>query len=89
MSKKQTEGLYKGQVKPKLKIKVTTPDGKEQIFDEYTIAAMLSDQIVRLNNLEKQMKALLDGMASVAEQPQQTTLNMPIVSDLKVPKLES
>jgi len=87
MSKKQKED-YGGQVKPKLKIKVNTATGEEQIFTEYNLAAMLSDQIVRVNNLEQQMKALLDGMAAATEQPQQTTLNMPKIDDLKIPKLE-
>lgn len=88
-NKENKQNKYQGQVKPKLKIKVSTPDGKEQIFDEYTLAAMLSEQIVRINNLEQQMKALLDGMASVTEQPEKGTLNLPTVSDLKIPKLES
>ena len=87
MSKKQKED-YGGQVKPKLKIKVTTPTGETQYFSEYNLAAMLSDQIVRVNNLEKQMKALLDGMAAATEQPQPGVLNMPKASEIKIPKLE-
>jgi len=87
MSKKQEED-YGGQVKPKLKIKVNTASGEEQIFSEYNLAAMLSDQIVRVNNLEQQMKALLDGMTAATEQPQPGVLNMPKASEIKIPKLE-
>lgn len=86
-NKENKQNNYQGQVKPKLKIKVNTADGKEQIFDEYTLAAMLSDQIVRINNLEQQMKALLDGMASVTEQPEKGTLNMPQIPKVDLPNL--
>jgi len=89
MSKKQKED-YGGQVKPKLKIKVNTASGEEQIFSEYNLAAMLSDQIIRVNNLEQQMKALLDGMTKATEDvPQPGVLNMPKATDISIPKLES
>tara|TARA_R110000796_G_scaffold1739_2_gene7129 strand:+ start:1421 stop:1687 length:267 start_codon:yes stop_codon:yes gene_type:complete len=87
MSKKEKEE-FDGQVKPKLKIKVNTPTGEVQYFSEYNLAAMLSDQIVRVNNLEQQMKGLLDGMAKATEDiPQPGVLNMPQASEIKIPKL--
>ena len=83
MSKKETKSKQGKQVKPKLKIKVNIND-QEVIYDEYMLAAMISDLITRVNNLELHTKSILDAMEEASKVVPKNELKLPDFNNLKL-----
>ena len=83
----------KGQIKPKLKVKVVMNE-QEKILNEYDAFEMLSNLNMRLSGLENLVKdigeavnGIMDGMKAGAAGVQQTTA--PVIGKLNLPKLKT
>ena len=88
-----TNNKPKGQVKPKLKVKVVFNE-EEKILNEYDAFAMISDLNGRISQHEKLLQELaqgfngiMDGMKAGASAVQQTSA--PVQGKLSLPKLKT
>ena len=82
---------YSNQKKAKLAIKVMVNE-EEVTLDEYDLAALQSDLMLRMNKLEQIVKGIIDGMnaatGDVSLPGQAPTQKAPAKPTLKLPKLK-
>ena len=92
-----TENKPKGQVKPKLKVKVKFNE-EEKILNEYDAFAMISDLNVRISQHEKIIQQLSEGFNGIMDamqaatkevQPQAIKTESVDYSSLTLPKLKT
>ena len=88
-----TDNKPKGQVKPKLKVKVVM-NQEEKVLNEYDAFQMISDLNVRQSQMEKiigdmsqALNGITDGMQAASQGVQQTTA--PVPGKLNLPKLKT
>jgi hypothetical protein len=81
-----TENKPKGQVKPKLKIKVQF-EGGDHVLNEYDLATMVSELNVKVIQLTQAVNGITNAMQAATQGVQQTAA--PVQSKLNLPKLKT
>lgn len=79
---------YDGQVKPKLKVKVTIKD-EQHTLNEYDAFQMISDLNAKVVQLSQAVNGILDAMEAATQQVTTQTDKQPSVATLNMPKLQT